>query len=62
MNIFIVYDLDTWLRDLNSGFTLNDCLLGSVKLTKNGNPELLMVLYSICIQNFHCLTVSFVKM
>ena len=31
----IVYELDTWSRDLNSGFTLKDCLFGGVKLAKN---------------------------
>ena len=36
VNEFIVYGLiDTWSRDLNTDFTLKDCLLGSVKLTKN---------------------------
>ena len=32
-----VYGLDTWSRDLNSDFTLKDCLFGSVKLTKNAD-------------------------
>ena len=27
------------LRDLNTDFTLNNCLFGSVKLTKNADPE-----------------------
>ena len=30
-NFFIVYELDTWSRDLNSDFTLNDCWFGGVK-------------------------------
>ena len=33
--MFIVYEEDTWSRDLNTDFTLSDCLLGAVKLTKN---------------------------
>ena len=36
---FIVYELGTWSRDLNSDFTLKDCLFGDVKLTKNANPD-----------------------
>ena len=39
INLFIVYKLDTWSRDLNIGFTLKDCLFGSVKLTKNADPD-----------------------
>ena len=38
VNLFIVYELDTWLRDLKTDFTLKHCLLGSVKLTKNADP------------------------
>ena len=32
MKVFIVCELDTWLRNLNSGFRLNDCLFGGFKL------------------------------
>ena len=35
VNLFIVYELDTWSPDLNTEFTLKDCLFGAVKLTKN---------------------------
>ena len=31
----ISYKLNTWLRDLNIDFTLDNCLLGVVKLTKD---------------------------
>ena len=31
---FIIYELDTWSRDLNSDFTSKDCLLGDFKLAK----------------------------
>ena len=37
--MFIVYELDKWSRDLNVDFTLKDCLLGAVKLTKNNDPD-----------------------
>ena len=30
VNVFIVYQLDIWSRDLNSEFTLKDCLFGFV--------------------------------
>ena len=39
VNVFIVYVLDTWSRDLNTDFTLKDCLYGAVKLTKNADPD-----------------------
>ena len=35
INFFIVYELGTWSRDLNSDFTLKDCLFRVVKLAKN---------------------------
>ena len=39
VNLFIVYKLDRWSRDLNTNFTLNDCFCESVKLTKNADPD-----------------------
>ena len=38
-NLFIVYELDTWSRYLNTQFTLGDCLFGPVKVTKNAEPS-----------------------
>ena len=38
INVYISYTLDTWTRDLNTDFTLGNCLLGAVKLTKNTDP------------------------
>ena len=35
VNLFILYELDTCLGDLNTKFTLSDCLSGAVKVTKN---------------------------
>ena len=29
----------TWVRNLSKDFTLNNCLFGSVKLTKNADPD-----------------------
>ena len=40
INFFVFYELDTWSRDLNADFTLNDCLLGNVKLTKNSDTDI----------------------
>ena len=34
-----IYILNQWQRDLNTDFTLSDCLFRSVKLTKNADPE-----------------------
>ena len=30
----VVYEVDSWSRDLNSDFTLVDCLFGAVKVQK----------------------------
>ena len=35
----ISYELDTWSNDLNTDFTLGNCLFGAVKLTKNPNRD-----------------------
>ena len=39
VNVFIVYELDSWAWDLNTDFTSGGCLVGVVKLTKNADPE-----------------------
>ena len=39
INIYISYILNQWPRDLNTDFTLGNCLFGSVKLTKNADPD-----------------------
>ena len=38
-NINISYALGPCLRNLNADFTLKNCLFGSVKLTKNADPD-----------------------
>ena len=38
INLYISNTLGTWSRDLNTDFTLGNCLLGAVKLTKNTDP------------------------
>ena len=38
-DLFIVYELDRWSRDTNTGSTLKECLRGAVKLTKNADPD-----------------------
>ena len=37
VNFYIGYTLDQWSRDLDTNFTLGNCLFGSVKLTKNAD-------------------------
>ena len=37
--LFIAYELDTWSGYLSGKFALGDCLFGTVKLTKNANPD-----------------------
>ena len=39
VNLFIVCEFDTWSPDLNTEFTLKDCLFGAVKLTKNADTN-----------------------
>ena len=36
---FIISELDTWSRKLNSDFNLKDCLFGGVKLAENAEPD-----------------------
>ena len=33
VNLFIVYELYRWSKDLNAEFHLKDCLFGNVKIT-----------------------------
>ena len=39
INIYISYTLYPWLRNLNTDFTLSNFLFGSVKVTKNDDPD-----------------------
>ena len=39
VNLYISYELDTWPRDLNTDFILDNCLFGAVKVTKNNDPD-----------------------
>ena len=39
MNLYISYTLNPWLRNLNTYSTLNNCLFGSVKITKNADLD-----------------------
>ena len=39
INLYIYYILSQWLRNLSTDFTLNNCLFGSIKLTKNVDPD-----------------------
>ena len=39
VNLFSVYDLDTWPKDSNTKFILGSCFFGAVNLTKNADPD-----------------------
>ena len=39
VNLFIIYELDSWPRYLNTDVTVGGCLFGVVKLTKIADPE-----------------------
>ena len=39
VNLYISHELDTWSKDLNTVFTLGNCLIGAMKLTKNADQD-----------------------
>ena len=39
VNLYICYTLHRYPRELDTDFTLANCLFGSAKLTKNANPD-----------------------
>ena len=39
VNLFILYKLDLWPSELNTGFTLGGCMFWGVKLIKNADPD-----------------------
>ena len=39
INMYVSYTLSPWLRNSNTDFTLKNCLFGSVKQTKNADPD-----------------------
>ena len=39
IDLYISNILSPWLRNLTIDFPLNNCLFGSVKLTKNADPD-----------------------
>ena len=39
MKVCLSYTLDSQLRNTNTDFTISNCLFGSVKLTKNADPD-----------------------
>ena len=39
VNVIIVYEIDRQLQDLNTEFTLKDCLFGAVKSIENADPD-----------------------
>ena len=39
VHFFFVYELNSWPWDLNTDFTLRDCLLEGAKLSKNSDPD-----------------------
>ena len=39
VNLYISYDLDTWSRDINTDFTLDNCSFGAINLIKSNDPD-----------------------
>ena len=66
INLYISYILNQWFRNLNTDFTLNNCLFGSVELTKNADPDNTNIVatekYLILAQNFHLQMKTWEKM
>ena len=60
VNLYFVYELNTWSKDLNMDFTLGDCQFGALKLTQNVNPNKFNDLMHV--HNFHCRLVNGVQM
>ena len=52
MNIYILYTLNPWLRNLNTDFTWRNCLFGFVKLINNAHPD--KYKYRACGIGFDC--------
>ena len=52
VNLFIVYELDRWLQDLNAKFSLKDCLFGDVKRTKNADSNKYSYINRLTIEFF----------
>ena len=46
VNLFFVYELDTWSKNSSAAFTLKYCLFGAVKLDKNADP------YKFCYSRY----------
>ena len=42
VNVYIAYDLDTWLRDPTSNFKFKDCFFGATSVAKNIDKEKFM--------------------
>ena len=47
-----MYQLDTWSRNLNTGFILKNCFFGSVKLTENDVPAKYIYIYIYIYSGF----------
>ena len=61
INLSIVYELDGWSRDLNTDFTLKDCL--KLKLLIQMNANLADTVWDLIrVQNFYYLMVAWEKM
>lgn len=59
MNLFIVYEMNTWSRDLNTDFKLDEYLFGAIELTKATDINkygyiVVMKLGLMHVKNVHC--------
>ena len=44
LNLYIVHELNDWSRNPTNSFTLNNCLFGTVKLTRNSDKGNLIII------------------
>ena len=45
VNIYIIYDLDAWSKNLTNNFKFRNCLLGSTDIVKNSDKEKYIYIY-----------------
>lgn len=38
VNVYIVYEINLWLNNVGTNFTVRNSLFGAAKLTKNADP------------------------
>ena len=53
VNVYMVYEINLSPNDLDSTFALLNSLFGTIKLSKNADPDKILILDAV-LQLFHC--------